>query len=183
MAALLDQLRREHANIRGVLTVLERQVRAFAADAHPDYALMQAAVEYLGSFPEASHHPKEDLVFARLKARDPKALAAIGDLHGAHEKLKANLLEFAEALRAVVADAEIPRSALVHRAEAFLELQRRHMAMEEASFFPAVERTFNAADWEVVAMLLRPATDPLHGAAGDARFDALRRDIMAWEEN
>jgi hemerythrin-like domain-containing protein len=181
MAAIIDQLRQEHANLTSVLAALERQVRIFASDAHPDYELMQAAVDYFLGFPEGCHHPKEDIVFSRLLARDATTPSEIGDLHAAHVKLKDNLRNFAAALRAVIADAEIPREAFVQRADAFIELQRRHMAMEETSFFPAAERALDADDWRAVKAMLSSETDPLSRKTGDERFDAIRRDIVAWE--
>lgn len=157
-------------------------MRAFARGEHPDYDLMQLAVEYCLDFPDLCHHPKEDRIFSRLGLRDANAAGEVGDLRAAHVKLNESLLSFATALRAVIEDQEISRAAFVHRAEAFLALQRQHMAMEEASFFPAAEKALDAKDWQAVAAMPSPVTDPLKGKGGGERFDALQRDILAWEK-
>jgi hemerythrin-like domain-containing protein len=164
------------------LAALERQVRAFAQGEHPDYDLMQSAVEYCLDFPDVCHHPKEDKVFSRLSVRDAGAAGEVGDLRAAHVKLNESLRSFAAALRAVVEDQEIPRASFVHRAEAFIELQRQHMAMEEARFFPAAEKALDGKDWQAVSAMPGQAKDPLNGRGGGERFDALQRDILAWEK-
>ena len=183
MRELLDQLRREHASILAVLGVLERQVGIFAAAEHPDYELMQAALDYCLGFPERYHHPKEDMVFDGLVRRDPAAAAAFGDLRAAHARLTQSLLGFASALHAVVADAEVPRDDFVRRAADFIALQRQHILAEETRFFPVAAEALTAQDWRDIADTLTLTADPLGkaGASGDARFEALRREILQWQ--
>jgi len=181
MREVLDELRSEHKSIASVLNVLERQVRIFETGGRPDYELIEAAVEYFLGFPDRCHHPKEDLVFARLQQRDPDAALKMGDLAAAHVRLADNLRIFAAGLQAVVDEAELPRAAVVRWARSFIELQRQHLEMEEATFFPAAETALTPRDWSELAAELTEAPDPLVHGDSKARFEALRRTILAWQ--
>jgi len=181
MQEIVQAIRQEHRNTLSLLHVLARQVEAFARGKVPDYDVIRATVDYFLTFPDQVHHPKEDLVFARLRERDAAAAAAIGDLREAHEELAARTREFAEGLEAVLDELEIPRSAFVHRAGRFIELQRRHIEMEERSFLPAAETALMAEDWTALAARMTRGQDPLFGARVSPRFERLRRTILAWQ--
>jgi hemerythrin-like domain-containing protein len=181
MGEVLDELLREHKSVASVLNVLERQVQIFETGGRPDYELIEAAVEYFLGFPDRCHHPKEDLVFARLRQRDPDAARKVGDLAAAHVALAENLRIFAAGLQAVVDEAELPRAAVVRWARGFIELQRQHLAMEEAALFPAAEAALTPRDWSELAAAMTKAPDPLVHGDPEARFEALRRNILAWQ--
>jgi hypothetical protein len=66
MPQAIDLLRQEHRNISALLRTLEWQVAAFKNDSQPDPGLFPG-------FPDLYHHPKEDLVFAKLRERDGAA--------------------------------------------------------------------------------------------------------------
>jgi len=103
MPQALDLLRQEHSNIATLLRILERQVGDFRSGDRPDYDVIRAVLDYLLSFPEACHHPKEDLIFDKLRDRDPVTAEKIGDLRSAHVELAARAQEFSTGVRAVLA--------------------------------------------------------------------------------
>jgi hemerythrin-like domain-containing protein len=181
MPELLDELRREHRSIAQVLACLDRQIRIFETGEHPDFDIIAGVLDYFEGFPDHYHHPKEDILLARLAKRDPTSTLIVGDLAQAHAQLGENMRTFAIAVRAVLLDAELPRAAFVSRARSFIDLQRSHLAMEEASFFPAAERALTADDWRELAASVPRREDPLHGGGGEAKYEALRRSILAWD--
>jgi hemerythrin-like domain-containing protein len=181
MPELLDELRREHRSIAQVLACLDRQIRIFETGEHPDFDIIAAVLDYFEGFPDLYHHPKEDILLARLDARDPTSALLVGDLAQAHVQLADNLRSFAASVRAVLLDAELPRAAFVAQARGFIDLQRSHLAMEEASFLPAAERALTAKDWNELAAAVPRREDPLHGADGEAKYETLRRNILAWD--
>lgn len=181
MPEVLDELRREHVGISGVLRVLERQLRAIENAEHPDFDLLDAVVDYFSGFPERCHHPKEDMVYDQLRRRDPVVASVIGDLDAEHRKLAAQLRDFAAGLAAMKGEVELPRDALVTLAREFIALQRQHIAVEEAHFFPAAERALRPQDWQALAGAMQRSPDPLFAGTYDRRFEALRQDIMAWD--
>ena len=144
---ILEVLRQEHANTVRLLKTLEWQVAEFEVGNQPDYDVLRAAVDYFLNFTELSHHPTEDLIFDKLRDRAPAMAASIGDLRSAHDALAARARELAAGLNAVLAEAELPREAFVRWASGFIDHQRQHLEMEEATFFPAAEKMLTEKDW------------------------------------
>ena len=183
MSKVMDALLREHGRIADVLGVLEREVGALAAlkdTDEADYALMTSAVEYFAEFPDRRHHPKEDLVFARLKQADPAAAQGVGDLLKNHAALAQELRAFADALRAVMNEAILPRHEFVEKARTFIEHQRLHLTMEEIYFFPVAEEKLDQTAWDALEKEMSTGDDPLIGGAAGERFEALRRSITRY---
>jgi Hemerythrin HHE cation binding domain len=85
-AMIIERLSQEHRNIERLLAVLERELEVFDRGDRPDYEVIRAVISYFEVYPEVYHHPQEDLVFAKLKTRDPAAAAKVGDLAREHEK-------------------------------------------------------------------------------------------------
>jgi hemerythrin-like domain-containing protein len=83
---IIELLSQEHRNIERLLAVLERELEIFDRAGRPDYEVIRAIISYFVVYPEVYHHPQEDLIFAKLKIRDPAAAAKIGDLAREHQK-------------------------------------------------------------------------------------------------
>lgn len=181
MPQAIDMLRQEHRNIATLLRTLEWQVAAFKNDSQPDYEVIRATLDYFRGFPDVCHHPKEDLVFAKLRERDRAAAEKVGDLKRAHEQLAARTRDAAAGVRAVLDEAEVSRDAVVRWASDFIDQQREHMKMEESIFFPAAEKALTAKDWSDLAALMTRADDPVFGVQVGARFEQLRKMILAWQ--
>ena len=106
---IIERLSQEHRNIETLLAVLERELQIFDRGDRPDYEVIRAIISYFEVYPEAYHHPQEDLVFAKLKIRDPAAAAKIGNLALEHQKGAERLRRVAQAVDNVLADREILR--------------------------------------------------------------------------
>lgn len=178
---ILQVLGREHANIAALLRILEREVAEFEQGGRPDYELIRAVVDYFLSFPDLYHHPKEDLVFARVRQRDPAAVAAMGDLRREHEKLAARTRELSDGVRAILDEAQVPRDAFVRWARDFIDLQKDHMRMEDEQFFPLARALLDAEDWAALKAEMTDAEDPLFGEQVGGRFERLRQRILKWQ--
>jgi hemerythrin-like domain-containing protein len=90
---IIERLSQEHLNIEKLLAILERELEVFDRGDRADYEVIHAVISYFEVYPEVYHHPQEDLVFAKLRARDPAAAAKVGDLAREHQK-GAQLLRF-----------------------------------------------------------------------------------------
>ena len=183
MTDVLDAIHEDHANMAKMLNALERQLAVFDAGETPDYDIVRGVVDYCLDYPDLYHHPKEDLVFERLKAVDPAAAAEVGDLPGEHAELAALTRRLKAAVNAVLGDLEVPRGRFDETLRAFLDTTRRHMNMEERAFLPAARRALSAADLAEIDARLSQPDDPLFGAPSEARFAALRQDILDWAED
>ncbi len=179
MADIVDTLRREHRNMAKVLDVLERQVSSLGEGASADYGVVARVLEYCLEFPELCHHPKEDLIFQKLREREVDIPLAVRDLPAEHAELRELTWKISAALDRVRRGAEEPRARLRLMVGDFVTSYRAHMTMEEKHFFPAALQRLEEADWvEIDARAGNPA-DLLFGARATERFAALRSTILS----
>ena len=179
---IIDLLRQEHRNIDKLLLVLEQELRLFARGERPDYEVIRAVIAYFEVYPDAYHHPQEDMVFKKLKARDPAAAASVGDLAAEHQSGAERLRRVAQAVQGVLEDREILRQAVDGIIRDFIARERQHMAMEERVFFPAAIVALQPQDWAEIASTLTDQKDPLFSEIVEERFDAVRKHILQLEE-
>jgi hemerythrin-like domain-containing protein len=182
MTQVIAALRKEHANISQLLDVLERQVAIFDRGEQPDYDIVEAMIDYFQSYPGLYHHPKEDLVYQKLQQRDAAAAERVGDLRQEHEELAARTRDFAVGVQAVLDEAQVSRVSFGHWARRFIQLQRDHMTHEERFFLPAARAALTPEDWEDIKARAADQEDPLFGNEVGGRYEALRRDILQWEQ-
>jgi hemerythrin-like domain-containing protein len=179
---IIDALRQEHSNIEKLLLVLERELKVFARGERPDYEVIQAVIAYFQVYPDLYHHPPENLVFEKLKARDSTAAAKIGDLEAAHRTGSDRLRRVAQAIESVLADRDLLRQAVSDIICDFIEQERQHIAMEERDFFPAALKALRPQDWAEIASRLTDKKDPLFSETVEQRFQAVRRHIVQLEQ-
>lgn len=181
MTEVMRVLRREHANMAALVKTLDWQMREFEIGGQPDYDVIRSVVDYFLSFPDLYHHPKEDLVFERLKLRAPEVAERIGDLRREHEMIAARSREFSAGLKAILEEAHVPREAFVRWARAFIDVQMRHMDMEEADFFPSALQVLSDQDWQELETAMTTPDDPLFGENVGERFEHLHQSILRWQ--
>ncbi len=178
---IIEVLRQEHRNIEKLLVVLERELSAFARGDRPDYEVVHAVIAYFQVYPDAYHHPLEDMVFEKLKERDPGAAAKIGDLAADHQRGAERLRRAAHAVESVLADRELVRQTVNDIIRDFIDRERHHMAMEERDFFPAAVKALQPRDWAEITSKSTERRDPLFGEAVEERFEIVRRHILELE--
>ena len=179
---IIERLSREHRNIEKLLTIIERELEIFDRGDRPDYEVIRAVISYFEVYPEVYHHPQEDLVFAKLRARDPAAAAKVGDLAREHQKGAERLRRVAHAIDNVLADREVLRQNVGTIVRDFIEHERRHMMMEDRDFFPAALKALRPQDWRELASAAIGHEDPLFSDVAEERFDALRAHILLLEQ-
>ena len=178
MDQILSELYEEHRNMAALLDAVDRQIAIHDRGGTPDYELLEAVVDYFLEFPDHTHHPKEDLVFAKLRLHDPETAAEIGDLHADHVELAGLTRAFAEGFDRLLQSGAMPGGWFDHLAREFIDFLRRHMQMEEERFLPAAQRTLTEADWvEIRADLTLSEIARLVDPERE-RLDALRKDIL-----
>ena len=179
---VIDRLCQEHRNMEMLLVVLERELEIFDRGDRPDYEVVRAVISYFELYPEVYHHPQEDLVFAKLKLRDPAAAAKVGNLALEHQKGAERLRRVAQAIDSVLTDREVLRQNVDNIVRDFIEHERRHIVMEDRDFFPAALKALEPQDWTEIASAFTSHEDPLFSEAAEETFDALRTRIMQLEQ-
>lgn len=181
MSKIISVLLEEHQNIGKLLLVLERELEIFARNQRPDYEVLQTIIQYFQDYPDSCHHPKEELVFRKLKARDPGAAKRFGDVEADHVDEALRLRSFARAVEAVLADQEILRESFHLAVHDFIENQRRHLEKEEKLLFPAAVKALRPKDWVEIEAQLNNRKDPLFDSV-EEKFRALQETILRWEQ-
>ena len=137
MPKIIEILLEEHQNIEKLLRVLQHELEVFDRGGRPDYEIMQTIIQYFHDYPESCHHPKEEMIFEKLQARDPVAAKAFGDVEAEHELETQRLRRFARAVDSVLADQEFLRESFHLAVQDFIVHQRQHLEKEERLLFPA----------------------------------------------
>ena len=179
---IIERLSREHRNVEKLLVILERELSLFARGERPDYEVIHGVIAYFQVYPDACHHPLEDIVFERLKLRDRAAAARIGDLAADHRRGAERLRRVAHAVEGVLDGREFLRQTVNDIIGDFIEQERRHMAMEERDFFPAAVKSLQPQDWAEIAARLTDQTDPLLSDVVEEKFEVVRKHILQLEK-
>lgn len=181
MSNIIQILLEEHRNIDKLLLVLEHELEVFDRSEEPDYEILQAVIEYFQDYPENCHHPKEDVVFEKLKLRDPAAAERIGDVEAEHKIETNRLRRLVEAVEEILAGREFLRQTFHDVVFDFIKHQRQHMDKEERLLFPAAVQRLRPEDWAAIDARLEDRKDPLFNGAVETKFQALQRTILRWQ--
>ena len=68
---LMDELRLDHRNMAIVLNIMEGLVEEMEAGKDPDLELLEEIMRYMTIYPDAVHHPKEDVMYEKLRVKRP----------------------------------------------------------------------------------------------------------------
>jgi hemerythrin-like domain-containing protein len=181
MSNIIQILLEEHRNIDKLLLVLEHELEVFDRSEEPDYEILQAVIQYFQDYPESCHHPKEDMVFEKLKVRDPAAANRIGDVEAEHQVETKRLRRLVDAVEEILAGREFLRQTFHDVVRDFIEHQRQHMDKEERLLFPAAIQGLRPDDWAEIDARLNDRKDPLFNGAIETKFQALQRTILRWQ--
>jgi len=182
MPKIIDILLEEHQNIEKLLLVLEHELEIFDSGERPDYEILQTIIQYFEDYPERCHHPKEEMIFEKLKRRDPAAAKRFGDVEAEHEVETRRLRSFARAVDSVLADQEFLRESFHLAVHDFIEHQRQHLQKEERLLFPAAAKALRPQDWAEIDARLDDRKDPLFDSVVEEKFHNLQKTILRWEQ-
>ena len=182
MNEVLRLLRKEHKDMAVLLDLLERQIALHKQGSIPDFNIVRGILDYFLTYPDLYHHPKEDLILHKLRARDPAMGAELEGLLSGHEALANLTRRFATATvdQMLHAD-EVPREWFGSLARKFVDSNRDHMAKEEEHFLPVAQEVLTEEDWADLEAHVIGRSDPLFGGKVEEHFGALRAAILELE--
>lgn len=167
----------EHVNFGRLLGLLETQLDCFHRGDSPDYELMLDVMYYMTHYPDQIHHPKEDLAFARIVAREPGMRGAVDELQRQHDSLRESGAELVRVLDDIVNGSVVARDRVEGPARDYIARFRGHVQKEETEVFPAAARALSASDWTAINDAVAHREDPLFGKTTERRYAALHRHI------
>lgn len=170
----------EHSAISSVLYVLRYLVKQMReVGMAPDFPLLRAILDYIVSYPDRWHHPKEDVyLFAAVRKRTNEADALIADLEHEHqlgypliESLKQLLLDYQN-------DRPGARDDFFSHVDSYIQLEWKHMRKEEDELIPIAEHTLTAEDWSEIYQAFRENDNPLFGIKPKEEAERLYQRIL-----
>lgn len=174
MSDIMRQLHTDHINVSKLLDLLEQEIEMFHNEETPDYALMLDAMRYMVNYPDLVHHPAEDLIFEKLKRRDPDTGADVDRLTAEHQVLADRSAQFLESLRYIENETTmVSREAVEAQGVDYISLLRKHMSKEEGQVFPRVHQVLIDDDWQQIGAALKKQEDPVFGKIVTTEYRAL----------
>jgi len=168
----------EHEQIGQVLDVLDRQLDLIENNEQADYKLIELAIDYFLTFPDICHHPKEDLLFARVMAHNSDESGIMWDLIGEHKELSQLTHSIRHDLNSNSEPLEVVNN-IEPTLREFVNTYRHHIETENKIFFPYVLRNLSQEEFDVIDFDLFDQEDPLYDNETEGLFARLRDEIIA----
>lgn len=178
--ALLQHLKEDHQHIAQVLKVLESELAKYDDDsAEPDLDLVMSVIDYISAYPDAIHHPLEDLLFEKLRdddrmSEDERALIRLNVAE--HRDIIAATKSLAADIQRIFNDGIVPIERLKQDLNDYVQTQFVHMRREEEKLFPLAETHLTNTEWQTLQDQSPTANDPLFGQLED-QYESLLRYI------
>lgn len=169
----------EHRSLAAVLHTAKQLLDESETEgSQPDFGLLDLVIFYIRKFPEAQHHPKEDLyLFDCLRKRTDEVddiLAALQQ-HHADCSLLNELVQALAKYKDGQADA---RSRFARALDAFSKAEFQHMTMEERTVLPAARKHLERADWVKIAATFSENNTPGPDNVTDSLFKGIFSRLM-----
>ncbi len=175
---MMKALRAEHRHIASVMQLFADQLQAIEEGQLVDTHVVYEIMDYMVSWPDRYHHPREDLIYGRVAEIDVAAADEVDTLQRDHDraaKRGRELLRDIERWRqGETSGAEIARSG-----RAYIDHMYEHMNVEEKVVFPHIESILTVQDWRELVQddQLRAVADPVFGTRVQREFRNMARKL------
>ena len=172
--ALMTELREDHVNMALVLNILDGLVEQMDAGEDPDFELFDEIMRYMTVYPDAVHHPKEDIVYEQLREKRPdlsEHLDHVPDDHNDIAHLGSLLRDEVEAI--IAGAAVVRRAKMIEDTAAYVSRLRNHIQWEEKDLFKRVDKMLDADAHKVDISDYEHIKDPVFELEIEAGFRRL----------
>lgn len=140
----------EHQALAGILHAIRYMLKKVSAgELEPDLKLFRAMVHYLDAYAEKRHHPKEDILFARLEQRTAEGADALSRLAAQHNAAGQRIAALEQALAEFSEDAR-RFDGFARAFDLYADFYRGHMMLEEEVVMPLTRQHLTPEDWAEV---------------------------------
>ena len=180
----MNELRTDHRNMAMLLDLLDAESLRLVEDGEPDYQLVNDIMTYMTEYPDAIHHPKEDLIYGHINAEHggiDKSLRHIEDDHKALGEASREILRDVDAIND---DSVVDRESLAAALRKYSLDLRKHMFWEEKDLFELADSMQDDEAWAELLKSHNIGRDPLFGSSVERRFQKLFNSIqrrMVWD--
>ena len=174
----MNELRTDHRNMVQLLDLLDAETLRLADCDEPDYDLVYDIMTYMSEYPDAVHHPKEDMIYRHLKSVHPDIDDSLKHIEVDHKALGEASHEIRRDIDAIAADGVVSREALAESLRKYSEDLRKHMYWEEKELFELADALDDDENWTILLKAYDEASDPLFGNQTERRFQKLFNGIQ-----
>ena len=178
LARILDELREDHRNLTRLLDLLERECRDVPEEGEPDMELLHDIMHYMTVYPDAIHHPREDLVYTAMREHCvdlAEGLESVPDDHREIAELGATLRKDIEA---IISGAAVTRQHLLEDLVNYVGHLRSHMEWEESDLFPRADLLARDNETATLDVSQHMGNDPVFGATTARSFSNLLANLQ-----
>jgi hemerythrin-like domain-containing protein len=149
----MRMLRDDHAGLSRVLREIDAQQTALRSMPETARPVLVEAMRYILVYQHSVHHPREDLLFAKIRDREPSLYRNMRRLVMEHrigqERAEVLARELARATPAQLRGKTGVR--IAKQLQDYVRHTRGHMRREEAVFYTGAARVLRASDWAAIA--------------------------------
>ena len=175
---LMSGLRTDHRNMALLLDLLEMETERLAASGEPDYDLMRDIMLYMTEYPDVVHHPKEDLIYQRLRSLHPEIDDDLKRVETDHQNIEKSGLTLKNDIEAMSVGADLNRDEIIDNLRQYIGQLREHMYWEEKELFTLADELQSDGDWSAVVLKNDEIGDPLFGPWVERKYRRLLARIQ-----
>ena len=167
---LMTELREDHRNMTIVLNLLDELVEQMDAGKDPDFELFDEIMRYMTVYPDAVHHPKEDIVYEQLRAARPDLAEDLDHVPDDHSDIAHLGSLLRDDVEAVNAGAAVRRNKMIEDTVAYVMRLRNHMQWEEEDLFRRIDKMLDSESQKVDISDYEHIKDPVFELEIEAGF-------------
>ncbi len=161
MSNLLTDLHDDHKNFIKLLRFIERQLAHIEHCDVVDLEIILIAMQYMRDYPDAVHHPHENLVFDYFLEHYPDHREVIKRLIKEHKTMPVLTEKIIDMLESAVMETPISRETLCQKLHEYINTQKEHMDLEESDVYPLLNNIMQESDWQSIQNKLTDTKDPV----------------------
>lgn len=178
IAPILAELRQDHRNMARLLNLLEQHAEEIFGGDESGLEQMLDIMRYMTIYPDAVHHPKEDKLYAELRAARPDLSQGMSRVSDEHHTIYEQSMLLRDKLVEANSGNPVRRTEIVAEALRYVEALRAHMRWEETDLFRRLDRMVADGHAVIESATVVFRQDPLFGSKVEVQFKALYKAII-----
>ncbi len=174
---LLRELREDHRNMAIVLNLLDDAVKKASNGQDPDFELLGEIMRYMTVYPDAVHHPKEDIMYDRLRSEREDLADGLEDVTVDHEAIAKLGTQLRDDVDAINAGAAVRRDKLIEDTSNYVRRLRAHMTWEEEDLFMRLDEMLDTQSLAFDFSEFSHIKDPVFELEVEAGFKRLMSSL------
>jgi hemerythrin-like domain-containing protein len=170
VANVLSELRQDHRNMSVMLNLLELESNRLFEGEDTDFELLHDIMHYMTVYPDVVHHPKEDRIYAELKAVRPDLSSGFDRITVDHRQIARLSVRLRNDVASVNAGGVVRRKSVVADMLRYVNTLRGHMQWEELDLFRRIEEMIAEGHELIETATILQTSDPVFGKQVEAKF-------------